>query len=462
MLERALEAARWRHENHSMRANDLIDRVRSFVLRTAEHENGKAAALFMIAQCFAAAKVDIGDELCRMIELVANRELEPMTPETAVAEFENALGKLAKELDHDPFLIHAQISEMLESLPVDQRMQMISTLPTFNLPSLREAVAGWLLDANASVANTVAGFLAQAAAKGLASGVTVNRLTVMRNWVSDDRRSAIDAVIRAARQKGVDVAATPPIQISEVIASSCDGAGAQSFFVVVRQKREHCISGLLVKHGLGIRDAWVRTGLTSAESEMFLDQIDLEMGGFDASIDLVQTALSHGLAVNLEVGEPIPFGLLQFIELSGLSTVAPSQVKPTELLDKLLADIPAAKKSDAAVSRALTGSKRWQKDRDWLNSWFEDSEQALQAVGGQRTIKAQTESILHNLIAARRERWAELLAWTALAARDEADSDDWIDFTLVARELLGDRPIEEIPLAKCIAQNTAEALREQF
>jgi hypothetical protein len=461
MVERALESARWREENRSLGANDLIDRVRSFVLNAAEQENGSPAVLFMIAHCFAAAKVDIGDELRRMIELAASRAPEPMIPGTAIAEFEKALGKLAKECGYDPFLIHPQINEMLDSLPVDQRIQMISTVASFNLPSLREAAAGWLLDANVSIANAMAGFLAQDSGKGLVSGATVNRLIVMRNWVSDDRRSAIDAVIRAARQKGVDVAPASPIQIGNVIASGCDGAGAQSFFVVVRRKRKHSVASLLVKHGFGVRDAWVRADLTSAETEMFLDQIDFEMGGFETSLDVVQTALNHGLAVSLKAGEAIPFGLLQFIELTGLSTVVASYMKPQELLDKLFVDIPADKKSDAAASRALARSKRWQKDWPWLESWFEDSEEALQAVRGQRTSKAQTEGILRN-VASRRERWAELLAWTALAARDEADSDDWIEFTLVARELLGDRPVEDIPLAKCIAQNTAEALRHRF
>ncbi len=86
------------------------------------------------------------------------------------------------------------------------KMGIMTPLASFEAPSLREAVADWLLDADASVGNTVAGFLAQAAANGLVSGATVNRLVVMRNWVSDDRRS--DAVIRAARQKGVGPAAS--------------------------------------------------------------------------------------------------------------------------------------------------------------------------------------------------------------------------------------------------------------
>jgi hypothetical protein len=112
------------------------------------------------------------------------------------------------------------------------------------------------------------------------------------------------------------MAPASPIQIGDVIASGCDGAGTQSFFVVVRQKRKHSVANLLIKHGFGVRDAWVRDDLTSAETEMFLDQIDFEMGGFETSLDVVQTALNHGLAVSLKAGEA-PFGLLQFIRVDG-------------------------------------------------------------------------------------------------------------------------------------------------
>ncbi|MCJ2121910.1 hypothetical protein [Methylobacterium sp. J-077] len=54
-------------------------------------------------------------------------------------------------------------------------------------------------------------------------------------------------------------------------------------------------------------------------------------------------------------------------------------------------------------------------------------------------------------------RWAELLAWTAKAAEDEVKGEECIAFALVARELLGDRPLTEIPLAVWIAKNTVAA-----
>jgi hypothetical protein len=50
------------------------------------------------------------------------------------------------------------------------------------------------------------------------------------------------------------------------------------------------------------------------------------------------------------------------------------------------------------------------------------------------------------------------LAWTAKAAEDEVDGEESIDFALVARELLGNRPLSEIPLAVWIAKNTVAAL----
>jgi hypothetical protein len=83
----------------------------------------------------------------------------------------------------------------------------------------------------------------------------------------------------------------------------------------------------------------------------------------------------------------------------------------------------------------------------WLDSWFEGSEAALQAIRSGKTMKARTESVLHCAIGERRKKWAELLAWTALAARDKVDADDRIHFTLVAQALLSGRPISDIPLA---------------
>lgn len=66
--------------------------------------------------------------------------------------------------------------------------------------------------------------------------------------------------------------------------------------------------------------------------------------------------------------------------------------------------------------------------------------------------------MLDKVLPARRARWAELLGWTAKAAQDQVEDETWIAFALVARELQGERPLAEIPIAAWIAQNTAGAL----
>lgn len=458
LLERTLEAARWRKENQSSGANDLIDRVRNFALEAAADDNGGRAALLVIAQCFAAAKVDIGEGLRRAIAGTVQPAAASGDQETAFTKFANSLGRLAADLRHDPFLIHAEIYNLATSLSADRRTQMAAALPFFNVASVRESAAGWLLDTHSSSADAVLDSLVQAAAQGLVSQATRNRLSVMRHWVNGRQRAAMDSVAGSNRQSANGEAGSPPVQIIHMLASSCDGAGAQSFFVVAKQNRKFSFGSLLVKHGFGVRDAFVHTGMAKRDAEAFVDRIGLELSVYETSLDAIQMALRHGLAVNIESGEPIPFGLLQFIEFTGLSTVVPCGLKPEELLNRLIADIPAGKKDDASVARVLGQSKRWRNDFEWLDSWFEDSECALQAVRSGESKKARTEKVLHTSVSGQRQRWTELLAWTALAARDDPHSDEWIGFTLVARELLGERAIAEIPLATHIAQNTVEAL----
>lgn len=71
--------------------------------------------------------------------------------------------------------------------------------------------------------------------------------------------------------------------------------------------------------------------------------------------------------------------------------------------------------------------------------------------------KQREDFVLRDRVSPQRGRWAELLAWTAKAAEDEVEGKERIDFALVARELLGDRPLADIPLAVWIAKNTVAA-----
>ncbi|MGD9541692.1 hypothetical protein [Methylocystis sp.] len=456
MLEKALESARWREENGSIAANDLAATVRAAVLKERPGEKANTKALMAISRSFSAAKVDLGAELSRVIE--ADLELETnVDPKFVHDDLERTFANLAEELEHNCFLIYEQLRDLINFAPIEPRLALIATLAASSTPSLRDAIAGFLLDADSSVGNGVAGILAQSASKGLVSAATVGRLVIMRNWLDEDRRSTIDAIIRAAQHKGISAAPHATAQISEILVSPCDGAGAQSWFVILRERRKYSIAALLNKHGFGLRDAWLRPSLTEMEAKAFLVQIEFEMSNFSSSLDRVRTALEHGVAAALAKGEAIPFGLLQFIEATGIAPFTPREHPPEALLDQLLADLPKERLDERTIMGALTRSKRWEESQEWLDTWFEDSEAALAAALRGKTKKEKIGNVLQEVISHRRRYWGELLAWTALGVSDDPADDNAEDFVLVARELLGSRPLSEIPLAVLIAKKTIEA-----
>ena len=321
MLEKALEASRWRHENGSTSAYDLAQVVREAILNERRGEITDTKALLMVARSFSAAKVDLGEELSRVIE-ASLQSGAGSDREFAADDLERTFQTLAEDLGHDCFLIQEQIRDLVQSAPVEPRLAIMAILAASSTPSLREAVVGFALDPDPAVGNGVAGILAQSAARGLVSGGTVGRLIIMRNLLDEGRRSALDGVIRAARGKVAPAKPRAGAQIAEILVSPCDGVGAQSWFVVLRERRKFSMAALLTKHGFGLRDAWVRTGLSASEVQSFLAQIELEMSIFSSSLDCLGLALEHGVASAGARGEQVPFGLLHFIEATGIAAVA--------------------------------------------------------------------------------------------------------------------------------------------
>src|ERR1700730_14815559 len=56
-------------------------------------------------------------------------------------------------------------------------------------------------------------------------------------------------------------------EIRSVLASLCDGAGAQSLFALTKRGRRFALASVLAKTQVGVADAWVREGMTKAEAE---------------------------------------------------------------------------------------------------------------------------------------------------------------------------------------------------
>ena len=456
MMGQALDETRMAVEGGSEPAKNLVEEVRQKLVTAAESGLLPPEVMMVVGQQFTAAKLDLGDEL-RALTLALSEQAATHGPALRPDDIISHYAAMAEALGHDPFLIHGQLSDQLAAFPADQRSVIVESFVASGVESMREAALGWLLDPNPSVVEQVARNLVVAAQHGGLSAASAERLVMMRPWLTEAVQAPLDSAVRACRQRGLQPAARPSAQISTIIASGCDGAGAQSVFVILKRGRKLALASLLVKQGFGVRDAWAREDLSRREADQFLAEVGHQIDTFDASPEIAQSLIAHHLATNIARQEPPPFGLVQFLEAVSSSQVRPERMGTELLIEQLLDGVPAERQSLKAIAAALAESKLWPREYAFLQSWFEPTDAASASVGKAGTKKQREEAALRTLISPQRERWAELLAWTAKGAEDEVEGEERIDFALVARELLGDRPLAEIPLAVWIAKNTVAA-----
>src|SRR5204862_1135938 len=138
----------------------------------------------------------------------------------------------------------------------------------------------------------------------------VDRLVRMRPWLSERRRAKIDTAVRALRPKTACPVPLARWEIRSVLASLCDGAGAQSLFAFTKRGRRFALASLLVKTEVGVADAWVREGMTKAEADALIAQIVAAAEAVEVSIALLERRLADALAINVACDRPPPFGLL--------------------------------------------------------------------------------------------------------------------------------------------------------
>ena len=161
-------------------AATLVTDFRHSLVTAAENGGMPPELLMIIGQQFAAAKLDFGDELRTLMVTLSEHAAADHSSELGPSDIAAHYGSLAQALDHDPFLIHAQLSEQLAVLPDEQKSLIVHSLVTSDVPAIREAALGWLLEPSREVSRHVAQTLAHAAARGLVSTESTDRVVMMR------------------------------------------------------------------------------------------------------------------------------------------------------------------------------------------------------------------------------------------------------------------------------------------
>jgi hypothetical protein len=468
MLGQALEFTRYAVEGGFPQASELVDAVRQRLLAVGKDGQVEPALVLMVLREFASAKLDPGPELRDLMDkLAAGMALSAPGPESlaeGMAALDSHLEELAHEVGGDPFELYAQVQQMANAFPDEQRAVFGAWLLGSREDAAREAALGWLLDASASVRNSTASSIEHAAAQGGVSGVMLRRLIALRNWVPEADRASLDRAVQACRRRNVEISPWPQAQVREVLASGIDGAGAQSVFVLAREGRRHAIGCLLLKHGIGVRDAWARHGLTRAELDEFLEQVQ-EIDLLPTSLDYVRLAAAHALAVNLGSGVMPPFAMLDVMETAGLHAsrlaceqgLQPEALTTDAVLGLLEAEADPALSRPGVIADVLASSRVLPGELGVLDSWFEADTEVEGLLGGKMTRAKRIALVRDEVLPQRVAKWVERLAWTALALRHGEEGEPWEAFYVSARELRAGRPMAEIPLMMHVATLTVNA-----
>ena len=458
MAGQALELLRYGVERAEPAALDMLETVRERLVVLARSDRADPTVLMLLAKQFAAAKLDIGETLRHAMGDVIAEEAEASGASLG-ADMDRDLAALGQDLGDDAFAIHLELAETAASLPIEHRMALAKAVLASASPAVRDAALGWLLDPQPELRTAVAEALNDAAKAGRLSSTSLRRLVALRNWIPTAERGLVDSAVNTARRQGGEPSAVAHIKLVEILASGFDGSGAGSVFALVKTGRLYAVASLLFKLGMGVRDAWVQRDLTKAQAGDLLDELASQIELVSLSPDILRRSLPHFLSVNAASGLLPPYGTLDVIETTGLGTVNPQQMSAESIVEELLPDEPER----GIVDAALAASAAWLGAYAVMDSWFEDGAPVEQALQGKKSLARSRKAtlILEQVIEPQRRRWGEVLAWTALIAVDGAEKDTVTAFAIVAREIMGERPVAAIPLLLGIAEATVEAWRQR-
>ena len=455
LLGHALEQVRYGVDRDSPQGIALAEHLRQSLLDAGNSARVSPALMQFLLTLFANAKLEMGDQLRDLMRRMMEGHTEPhatIDPD----DWRKHLSQLVEEFEGNVFVIHGFLEDSLSTMPEDMRADFLTAAFHQGELVLREAIAGFLCSEWSSVRLRITEILETTASQGLVSPVMLRRMIAMRNWLPTEQRHALDRSIKACRQSGVECASWPTAGRGRVLATAVDGSGGLSIHFILPEGDDYTVAGMFARVGVGIRDAWVKHDISQAELEdieaRFLADAPLQPATFSYLTD----ATRYLLGMNLESGTVPPFGLLSFAEAIGLDDVNPVAMPVDHLIETLIKAIPEEQLTASAIDAAISASGAWLEYDPMLESWFEDSEEVRQHLAKRTIRKKKIAWLLSGPIQSHRQYWAQLLAWTALGLQRNCDGSDWQSLSIVAREVLQDRPLNEIPLMHAIAAMTVD------
>jgi hypothetical protein len=247
MLEGALGTLRLQSSGGDIGADRAIAEMRHR-LDDAVQKGGIAPEVLMVmAGAFARAELDPGRTLQQAMMTAIEAHSPSMPAALTPADLSDHFAELAAALDNDPFEIYAELVTTTAAFPAEHHAAMAGVLPNLDSEAIREPALGFAFSPDPAVSSAALVAISRQGRAPAVSSRAIDRLVRMRPWLSETRRPNIDTAIRVLRPKATRPLPVERWEIRSVLASLCDGAGAQSLFALGKRGRRFALAALLVK-----------------------------------------------------------------------------------------------------------------------------------------------------------------------------------------------------------------------
>ena len=389
------------------------------------------------------------------------------TNEVPPVDISAYLGESLREMGiSDPYEALGIILDQIGLLDPQYQIAIAGDMFASSDARMRDIAALMLFHPRQDVRSAVAGILSKAKGESI-SPETLRRLIIVRNWFPPEIRKELDAAISNARRAKVECATLKANTLHSVSATTIDGAGAQSLWIAVGEKKHYELCNILWKQGVGVIDTFIHKLPSVKAAERFMDGLPDMMCFADVGPDYVDRAIGHALAVGSALGGAPHRGLLQIAELIGTDRWKAEPFDAGRELALLREEVPRGKPLIAAAD-ALKESVDWPGWQDFADAWFEDDDQvdrvvlaAMKGKGGSKELRA-VDGILSEVLEPRRELWLErLILMTRWLKSSHKPPVPWQQMFHLAEAVASGTPLKEIPLMLSIAEITFAVAMER-
>ena len=468
LLANQLELIRYRLERGHDWARVMLDAYPEKLIALAQANTLPEADWHELVNLLIIAKVPTRPEVMAALAQAAADAMPDEAPsqEEIPQQLRSLLDELGGSVD-DPFMVVDALAEIGALMPAELRAYITHELGLSPHAVLRETVPLLLLDPEPAVRQAAAAVLDQVADPERLSPMMLRRTLLVRNWVPQTEREAIDRLVRKARLKGVVCAQWAAAPALAIHCSMVDGSGTQSLILASPTGRTGLFAGLLLKQGFGIRDAWYALAAPRRKITIGLKEGQRQTASHAVIREHLDTVVQHAIALGLKQAHLPQAAMVAIAEAIGAADWKDRALDVMTEVEQLFAGLGAEQHSQAAIAASLRRSGAWVADDPMMQSWFDDDATIRALVQRRPRPRPKPEvavrQMLEEVLSTRREAWAERLLlqalWLQAGTGDAKPTSRWRDCVVLAHELLAGRALAELPAMVAIAERSIFAAR---